>query len=264
LAGCADLLIPAGRVRFGVRRSCGSEQGDPTRRSSVLAGMEETRHRFHQALTELEQKTLDGFELVIEQLDRALESVASRDVELAATVVADDDRINRRYREIHEDALSLLARQCPVAGDLRLVAALLDIVRCIERMGDQCANIAKLVPLSSSEATTDPYIRGRIKRMGELVRSQVLQAEEAFDTRDVALARELAGRDGQVNRLDREVFVRAVEVGDNLEVREWAMFMILVARCLERIAENAVFIAEQTVFVVIGLFREVESTSQLA
>jgi len=110
--------------------------------------MDETRHRFHEALTELEHKTLDGFELVIEQLDRALESVGSRDLELAATVVADDDRVNSRYREIHEDALSLLARQTPVAGDLRLVAALLDIMRCVERMGDQCANIAKLVPLS--------------------------------------------------------------------------------------------------------------------
>jgi phosphate transport system protein len=226
--------------------------------------MEETRHRFHEALRELEQKTLDGFELVIEQLDRALESVASRDVELAATVVADDDRVNRCYREIHEDALSLLARQCPVAGDLRLVAALLDIVRCIERMGDQCANIAKLVPLSSSEAATDPYIRETIERMGELVRSQVSQAEQAFDTRDVALAREVVARDGEINGLDRKVFVRAVEVGDKVEVREWAMFMILVARCLERIAENTVFIAEQTVFVVIGLFREIESASQLA
>ena len=225
--------------------------------------MEETRHRFHDALRELERKTLDGFELVIEQLDRALESVASRDVELAATVVAGDDRINRCYREIHEDALSLLARQCPVAGDLRLVAALLDIVRCIERMGDQCANIAKLVRLSSPEATTDPHITEAIERMGELVCSQVSQAEQAFDTRDVALARDLAGRDGEVNRLDREVFIRAVEVGDNLELREWAMFMILVARCLERIAQNTVFIAEQTVFVVIGLFREVESASQL-
>ena len=132
--------------------------------------MEETRHRFHEALRELERKTLDGFELVIEQLDRALESVGSRDVELAAMVVADDDRINRRYREIHDDALSLLARQTPVAGDLRLVAALLDIVRCIERMGDQCANIAKLVPLSDSEATTDSYILATIERMGELVR----------------------------------------------------------------------------------------------
>ncbi len=128
--------------------------------------MEETRHRFHEALWELEQKTLDGLELVIEQLDRALESVGSRDTELAATVVSDDDRINRRYREIHEDALSLLARQCPVAGDLRLVAALLDIVRCIERMGDQCADIAKLVPLSSSEATTDADIRAADRHAG--------------------------------------------------------------------------------------------------
>jgi phosphate transport system protein len=226
--------------------------------------MEETRHRFHDALRELEQQTLDGFELVIEQLDKALESVGSRDVELAGMVVADDDRVNRRYREIHEDALSLLARQGPVAGDLRLVAALLDVVRCIERMGDQCANIAKLVPLWSSGATIDADILATIERMGELVRSQVAQAEQAFDTRDVALARDLVGRDGEVNRLDREVFVRAVEVGDNLEVREWAMFMLLVARCLERIAENAVFIAEQVVFVVIGLFREIESASQLA
>lgn len=226
--------------------------------------MEETRHQFHAALRELEQKTLDGLELVIAQLDSALESVGSRNVELAGIVVADDDRVNRRYREIHEDALSLLTRQGPVAGDLRLVAALLDIVRCIERMGDQCANIAKLVPLSSSEATTDADILATIERMGELVRSQVAQAEQAFDTRDVALARTLADRDREVNRLDREVFLRAVEVGDNLEAREWAMFMILVARCLERIAENAVFIAEQTVFVVIGLFRETQSASQLA
>ena len=226
--------------------------------------MEETRHRFHEALTELEQKTLDGFEMVIEQLDRALQSIGARDVELAATVVAGDERINRRYREIHEDALSLLARQTPVAGDLRLVAALLDIVRCIERMGDQCANIAKLVPLSGSEATTDTHTLATIERMGELVRSQVSQAEEAFDTRDVAVARDLVGRDGEINRLDREVFIRAVEVGGNFEVREWAMFMILVARCLERIAENAVNIAEQTVFIVIGLFRETESESQLA
>ena len=226
--------------------------------------MEETRRRFHEALRELEQKTLDGFELVIEQLDSALEAVVSRDVELAATVVAGDDPVNRCYREINEDALSLLARQCPVAGDLRLVAALLDIVRCIERMGDQCANIAKLVPLAGSESTTDAHILATIERMGELVRAQVSQAEEAFDTRDVALARDVVGRDGEINKLDREVFIRAVEVGDNLEVREWSMFMILVARCLERIAENSVFIAEQTVFVVIGLFREVESASQLA
>jgi len=231
--------------------------------SRVLTAMEETRRRFHEELRELEQKTLDGFELVIEQLDRALRAVRTRDVELAAIVVADDARINTRYREIHDDALSLLARQAPVAGDLRLLAALLDIVRCIERMGDQCSNIAKLVTLSDCEAATDAHILAAIERMGELVRSQVSQAEEAFDTRDVALAREVVGRDGEINRLDREVFIRAVEIGGDLEVREWAMFMILAARCLERIAQNAVNVAEQTVFVAIGLFREVESASQI-
>jgi phosphate transport system protein len=234
------------------------------RGSGASAGLEETRRRFRQALGELEEKTLDGFELVVEQLDRALLSISSRDVELAATVVADDDRINSRCREIHEHALSLLATQAPVAGDLRLVAALLDIIRCIERMGDQCANIAKLVPLSGSEATTDAHMLATIERLGELVRSQVSQAEEAFDTRDVAVAQDLVGRDGEVNRLDRELFIRAVEVGGNLEVREWAMSMILVARCLGRIAENAVNIAEHTVFVAIGLFREVDSGSQVA
>ena len=109
----------------------------------------------------------------------------------------------------------------------------------------------------------DRYTRETIERMGELVRSQVSQAEQAFATRDVTLAREVVGRDGEINRLDRKVFNRAVEIGDDVEVREWAMFMILVTRCLERIAENAVFIAEQAVFVVIGLFREIESASQI-
>jgi phosphate transport system protein len=70
--------------------------------------------------------------------------------------------------------------------------------------------------------------------------------------------------DGEINRLNREIFSRAVDVGDHLEVREWAMFMILVARCLERIAGNTIDIAEQTVFVVTGLFREFGGESQPA
>ena len=108
--------------------------------------MHETRHQFREALKELEQQTLGGLDLVIQQLDRALESISYQDVELAAMVVADDDRIDGRYLEVHQGILSLLARQAPVAGDLRIVAALLHIIRCVERMGDQCVNIAKLVP----------------------------------------------------------------------------------------------------------------------
>ena len=123
-------------------------------------------------------------------------------------------------------------------------------------MGDQCVNIAKLVPLSGYEAPKDKDILDAIERMGQLARSQVSQSKDAFAGRNVELAQDLVRQDAEINRLNREIFRRAVDVGDDQDVREWAMFMILVARCLERIGDNTVDIAEQVVFVVTGLFRE--------
>src|SRR6476619_70983 len=217
--------------------------------------MQETRHAFREALKDLERQTLGGMDLVLQQLERALEAVSYQDVELAGMVVADDDRVDGRYLEVHQGVLSLLALQAPVAGDLRLVAAILHVIRCVERMGDQCVNIAKLVPMSGYEAPKDKDILDAIERMGRLARSQVSQAKQAFAERNTELAQDLVRQDIEINRLNRAIFRRAVEVGDNLELREWAMFMILVARCLERIGDNTVDIAEQTVFVVTGLFR---------
>src|SRR5881397_4407062 len=153
--------------------------------------MQETRHAFREELRDLERQTLGGMDLVIQQLDRALESVSYQDIELAGMVVADDDRIDGRYLEVHQGVLSLLARQAPVAGDLRIVAALLHTLRCIERMGDQCVNIAKLVPLSGYEAPKDKDILDSIERMGQLARSQVAQAKNAFGSRNLELAQDL-------------------------------------------------------------------------
>jgi phosphate transport system protein len=223
--------------------------------------VQETRHQFRESLKQLEVQALGGLDLVIQQLDRAREAISYQDVELAGMVVADDDRIDGRYLEVQQGILSLLARQAPVAGDLRIVAALLHIIRCVERMGDQCVNIAKLVPLSGYESPKDKNILDAIERMGELARSQVSQAKEAFCSRNVEMAQDLVHQDSEINALNREIFKRAVEVGDNLDMREWAMFMILVARCLERIGDNTVDIAEQTVFVVTGLFREFADAS---
>src|SRR6201995_72024 len=196
--------------------------------------MQETRHAFREALKDLERQTLGGMDLVLQQLDRALEAVSYQDIELAGMVVADDDRIDGRYLEVHQGILSLLARQAPVAGDLRIVAALLHIIRCVERMGDQCVNIAKLVPLSGYQPPKDKDILDAIERMGQLAHSQVVEIRNAFGGRNVELARDLVRQDSEINHLNRVIFRRAVEVGDNLEMREWAMFMILVARCLER------------------------------
>jgi phosphate transport system protein len=229
----------------------------PTRADHV----EEPRHQFQETLRSLEADTLGGLDMVIQQLDRALEAISYQDVELAGMVVADDDRIDGRYLEVHQGILSLLARQAPVATDLRIVAALLHTLRCIERMGDQCVNIAKLVPLSGYESPKDKDILDAIERMGQLARIQVAEIRDAFASRNVELARDLVRQDSEINKLNRTIFRRAVEAGDNLEMREWAMFMVLVARCLERIGDNTVDIAEQVVFVVTGLFREMADSA---
>ena len=226
--------------------------------------MLEPRHQFREALKELERQMLECLDMVIEQLDRALESISDQDLELTAMVIAYDERIDRRYLEMHHELVSLLALQAPVAGDLRIAAALLHIIRCVERMGDQCVNIAKLVQLSGHEAPTDGQILDTIERMGQIVRSQVFKAKEAFAARNVALAENLVRVNGEIDQMNRAIINRAIDVGDDLELREWAMFMILVARCLERIAGNTVDIAEQTVFVVTGLFREMADEPEAA
>jgi phosphate transport system protein len=217
-----------------------------------------TAHRiqFHRDMNALEKKTLSGLDLVVAQLDRAIEAITYQDVELAGMVVADDDQIDRCYLDVHQGVLSLLLLQAPVADELRLIAALLQIIRCIERMGDQCVNVATLVPLSGNAPPKDKTILDLLSKMSVAVRQQVLEAHEAFRSRHVALARDLVRQDQVVNRLNRQIFTRAVEVGDEFEIREWSMFMTLVARCLERIGDNTVEIAEQTIFVITGLFRE--------
>jgi phosphate transport system protein len=219
------------------------------------------RSHFQDELAKLEAQALGGLDMVVEALDRALETVQQQDIELASMVIADDDRIDGRYLEVHQGVLSLLARQAPVAGDLRLVAAVLHIMKNIERMGDQCVNMAKLVPLAGHEPPSDARLLADIQQMGEQARQQVVQCKQAFERRDVNLAQDLVRQDDQIDRLNRDVFHLALQIGDDPDTREWAMHMTLVARCIERIGDNAVDIGEQTVFVVTGLFREFEDAS---
>ena len=223
--------------------------------------MQETRSNYRETLKALERQTLEALDMVVQALDRALEAISYQDVELAGMVVADDDRIDGRYLEVHQGILSLLALQTPVATDLRIVAALLHVIRHAERMGDQCVNIAKLIPLSGYEAPKDKDLLDAIERMGQLARSQVSQAKQAFAERNSDLAYDLLRQDTEINQLNVAIFNRALAIGDDIETREWAMHMILVARCLERIGDNAVDIGEQTAFVVTGLFREFADAS---
>jgi phosphate transport system protein len=220
------------------------------------------RLRFQDELRQLEDQALGALDMVVVAMDRTLEALEHQDIELASMVVADDDRIDGRYLEVHQGLLSLLALQAPVAGDLRVVAALLHVIRCAERMGDQCVNIAKLLPIVGHDAPVDEEMRAKITKMGVLARSEVAQSKQAFLLRDVDLAQDLVRQDGAVNKLNRECFQRAVETGGDVDSREWAMTMMLVARALERIGDNAVDIGEQVAFVVTGLFREFSDASR--
>jgi phosphate transport system protein len=135
---------------------------------------QELRQNFIEELAALESSALGALDLVTMQTDRILEALEHQDVELAEMVVADDDRLDGRFLEVHQGILSLLALQAPVAGDLRLVAALLHTIKHIERMGDQCVNIAKLIPITGWEPPVDEELLGVVLRMGRQARSEVV------------------------------------------------------------------------------------------
>jgi phosphate transport system protein len=223
--------------------------------------MPEVRLHYQDHLDNLERNALGGLDLVIASLDRTMEAVEHQDMELAELVIADDDRIDGRYLEVHQEILTLLATQAPVATDLRLISALLHVMHSIERMGDQCVNISKVIPLTGNDAPVHDEMVDRVLVMGRQGRLMLSQAKKAFEGRDVELARDLVRQDDLIDNLNKECFKIAVQVGDDADVREWAMTMMLVARALERIGDNAVDIGEQVAFVVTGLFREFEDAS---
>jgi phosphate transport system protein len=222
------------------------------------------RVEYQEELERLEASALGGLDLVSAALSRTLEAVEHQDVELAQIVVADDDRIDGRYLEVHQALITLLATQSPVATDLRLISALLHVLKNIERMGDQCVNICKLIPLTGNEPPSDQEMVKLILAMGGQTKTLISQAKRSFAGRDIELAQDLVRQDDVVDNLNRECFRLALEIGDDADKREWAMTMLLGARAIERIGDNAVDIGEQVAFVVTGLFQEFEDASHPA
>jgi phosphate transport system protein len=222
---------------------------------------EEARVHYQEDLEKLEATALDGLDLVVQALDRTIEAVQHQDTELAQLIIAEDDVLDGRYLEVHQRLLTMIATQAPVASDLRLISALLHVMKNMERMGDQCVNIAKMLPIVGHDPPADERMLKNIFTMGKQVRSLITQVKRAFADRDIDLARDLVRQDDVVDNLNKECFQIAIEIGDDHDRREWAMTMILVARALERIGDNAVDIGEQVAYVVTGLFREFEDAS---
>lgn len=221
----------------------------------------EGRLHLRDEIRDIEKRALDGMDLVADQLDRTMRVIVDRDFAMADMVIADDDRIDGRFIELHQEILTLIARQAPVATDLRLLAALLDVIRRVERMGDQCVTICKVLLLAPDVPDDDLGLTDRVLQMARHARALSLESARAFAAKDVAAAERLVTMDDEIDHLNREVFQIAVALAGDADAREWAMRMTQVARALERVGDNAVDIGEETAFVASGVYREFEDAS---
>jgi phosphate transport system protein len=221
----------------------------------------EGRLHLRDEIRAIEKHALDGMAIVADQIDRTMRVIVDRDFAMADIVITDDDRLDGRFLEVHSEILSLIARQAPVATDLRLLAALLDVIRRMERMGDQCVNICKVLLLAPEAPEDDLQLTQRILDMARRARALAVESAKAFGARDIAAAERLCQVDDEIDTLNREVFQIAVALAGDPSAREWAMWMTQVSRALERIGDNAVDIGEETAFVASGVYREFEDAS---
>ena len=214
------------------------------------------------------QASLDGLEatlqeqgvLVLRALRGAVDVLRTQDVELCDEVVAFDDEVDARYHGIEKSIAELLAQQSPVATDLRLVLAILHNSIHLERIGDQCVTVAKLTKLAADLKPHSDVVEG-LTEMGERAAEMVRISLDSFSARDVERARGLVELDELIDRTNHRVSDQVLAMARTPGTQEWGIRMIIVARCIERIGDNAVDIGEQTAFLVTGEFHEFTDAS---
>ena len=218
------------------------------------------RVSFQEELDQLEASLQEEGSLVLRVFRGALNALGQRDVELADDVIAFDDDVDRLYLHVEEGIESLLARQTPVAVDLRLVLAMLHTNLHLERMADYSVTIAKLTKLVA-DVEGDPALMQTLQEMGDRAEEMIRVALDAFANRDLAAAESLVDLDELIDRSNRRFVERVVEIVSEPGVREWVLRMVLVSRTLERIGDHAVDIGERTAYLVSGEFREFTDAS---
>jgi phosphate transport system protein len=218
------------------------------------------RSHFHEELEMLELDLLGMGELAERSVGRAVEALIEHDDAEALAIIAADDEIDEKYMSIENGALQVLALQTPVAGDLRLISAILHSNLHLERIGDMAVNIAKIY-LSIRHLPTSQSIQANIREMEDVVRPMIRTAMEAFRRRDLDLSLRLPEMDDPVDRLNMGMYKEVAALAGDPELLNWGLRMILVARQLERVGDHSVDIGEQVGFLLTGEFREFTDAS---
>ena len=211
-------------------------------------------------LDTLQASLLEEGELVLRAVRGAINALRESDTELADEVIAFDDEVDSAYLALEQGIESLLARQTPVAVDLRFVLAVLHSNLHLERMADLCVTIAKLTKLAHGLPPDEMLVEG-FDEMASRAEEMIRVALASFAARDVEGAESLVDLDELIDRTNRRVVKHVLEYGGDPESREWGLRMLLISRCLERIGDHAVDIGEQTAYLVTGEFREFTDAS---
>jgi phosphate transport system protein len=222
------------------------------------------RLTFTEELEQLEASLQEEGDLVLRALRSSLNALARGDEELADEVIRFDDEVDSRYVSIEEGVQSLLARQTPVAADLRFVLAVLRVNLHLERMADYCVTVAKLTKLMGNLSVSGEAISRSIEDMGQRAEQMIRVAMDAFASRDAEKAQTLVELDELIDRANRGAIEDVLSLGDSADEREYGLRMLVISRCVERIGDHAVDIGEQVAYLVTGEFREFTDASHPA
>jgi phosphate transport system protein len=221
------------------------------------------REEFHHELDEIEALLQDAGRLCERALEQVLTGLRSGSGDRLRAVIREDDDVDRIYLTVESGIETLLARQSPVAVDLRLVLAMLHINSHLERIGDQCVNIAKLL-LLMEDGRLAPQLVDEFEAMGRQARAMIREAMEAFGARDVRRAERLVEMDQVINRAHHGLARRIMGLNGDAADAELGLRAIVIGRCLERIGDNAVDIGERAAYLVTAEFREFTDASRPA
>ena len=209
------------------------------------------RKAFHGELDQIGRMLVDMSEAVAVAMDDATSALLDADLPLAEKVISGDAGIDRLRDDLDARALDLLARQQPVAVDLRMVITSLKAAADLERMGDLALHIAKVARMRYPASAVPDDVRGTIREMGQVALSIVEKTRQVLEGQDISLAEQLEREDDAMDALHRRLFAHLLS-GEWTHGMEPAIDITLIGRYYERYADHAVSVARQVIFLVTG------------
>ena len=214
------------------------------------------RTTYHKRLRDIQDNILSMGSMVNKAILRSVEALKNRDLELARQLIADDQTVNGKRFEIEEKCTELIATQQPLASDLRVIVAILNITTEIERIGDYAVGIARIVIIIGDEPPLKPLID--VPRMAEQTVSMLRRSLDAFVNRDAEVARKIAAEDDLVDGLYDQVFRELLTfMAEDPKTITRATRLMWTAHNLERAADRVTNICERVVFTVTGKMEEI-------